>query len=329
MTLKDLHLGANDITVIARVLAMYPVSEFTKKDGSGVGHYRRVNVFDGDGIARVTIWEDNEDAMKLSGITVDTPVRLVSAYVKQGLDGKPALNIGKRGRIEKITDQSLVLRMPSLASLARRVDEIKDGEVVFAVEGVAITDSRRSTFVRRDNGSQGSLTQFEIKGEGERVMRVVVWDGSNLLDVKSGSRVRVTSVRQRKGRQEEAELHGDGGTVIQALGEGTAIEPEARMFKVADLGSRPSGGVDLEVMALSKGSVREVSMKDGSKAKKGEVVLGDDTGEITAVAWDDASKVIGEIKAGEKIRVRGGSVQPSRMGGETLELGSSSKIERL
>ena len=66
-----------------------------------------------------------------------------------------------------------------------------------------------------------------------------------------------------------------------------------------------TGSVDLEVMALSKGSVREVNLKDGSTAKKAEVVLGDDTGEITAVAWDEASKMIGEIQAGEKLLVHG------------------------
>ncbi|MGH9919175.1 MAG: hypothetical protein ACRD6W_09960, partial [Nitrososphaerales archaeon] len=98
LTLKDLHIGANDITVVARVLAIYPVSEFKKKDGSGVGRYRRVNLFDRNGVGRLTIWEDNEEAMKLSGIAVDAPVRVVSAYVKQGLDGKPNLNLGKRGR---------------------------------------------------------------------------------------------------------------------------------------------------------------------------------------------------------------------------------------
>src|ERR1700740_2739422 len=82
LTLKDLHIGANDITVVARVLAIYPIAEFTRKDGSGVGRYRRVNLFDRNGIGRLTIWEDNEEAMNLAGITVDTPVRVVSAYVK-------------------------------------------------------------------------------------------------------------------------------------------------------------------------------------------------------------------------------------------------------
>ncbi len=90
-----------------------------------------------------------------------------------------------------------------------------------------------------------------------------------------------------------------------------------------------SGNVDLEVMALSKGSVREVNLKDGSTAKKGEVVLGDDTGEITAVAWDEASNVIGGIQAGEKLRVHGAVIQVSKMGAETLELSRSSKVERV
>jgi len=335
LTLKDLHIGANDITVVARVLAIYPVAEFKKKDGSGVGRYRRVNLFDRNGIGRLTIWEDNEEAIRLSGIAVDVPVRVVSAYVKQGLDGKPNLNLGKRGRIEAITDSSISSKLASLSALSKQVDQVQEGETVFAVDGLAMTDSKRSTFIRRDDGSNGSLTQFELKGSGDKMTRMVIWDGVDLPEVKAGSRVRVTNLRQKKGRQDEVELHGDSATVIQMLGTGdrsenaeTAHAP--RLVKVADVTKHVvSGNVDLEVMALSKGSVHDVNLKDGSTAKKGEVVLGDDTGEITAVAWDEASNVIGGIQAGEKLRVHGAVIQVSKMGAETLELSRSSKVERL
>ncbi len=336
LTLKDLHIGANDITVVARVLAIYPVSEFKKKDGSGVGRYRRVSLFDRNGIGRLTIWEDNEEAIKLSGVAIDTPVRVVSAYVKQGLDGKPNLNLGKRGRIEVIADASISSKLAQLSSVTKRVDQIQEGESVLAVEGLAVTDSRRSTFVRRDDGSNGSLTQFELKGPDDKTTRVVVWDGTDLPEVKSGSKVRVTNLRQKKGRQGEPELHGDGGTVIQLLDvpEVQRADAEAlrlpRLVKVAEVSKHvATGDVNLEVMALSKGSVREVSLKDGSTAKKGEVVLGDDTGEITTVAWDEASKMIAEIQAGEKLRVYNVTIQVSKMGVETLELRGSSKVERL
>ena len=336
LTLKDLHIGANDITVVARILAIYPVSEFKKKDGSGVGRYRRVNLFDRNGVGKLTIWEDNEEAIKLSGMAVDAPVRVISAYVKQGLDGKPNLNMGKRGRIETITDSSVSSKLASLSELAKQVDAIQDGETVLAVDGVATTDSKRSTFVRRDDGSNGSLTQFELKGPGDKTTRVVIWDGVELPEVKSGSRVRVTNLRQKKGRQGDPELHGDSATVIRMLGgdgderKGLEAAPVSRLVKVAEVAKHATtGSVDLEVMALSKGNVREVNIKDGSTAKKGEVVLGDDTGEITTVAWDDASKMIAEIQVGEKLRVHGATVQVSKMGVETLELGRSSKVERL
>jgi len=330
LTLKDLHVGANDITVVARVLAIYPVSEFKKKDGSGVGRYRRVNLFDRNGVGRMTIWEDNTEAMGLAGVAVDTPVRVVSAYVKQGLDGKPTLNLGKRGRIEIISDASLASKLAQLSTLSKKLEAVQEGESVVAVEGVAASDSRSSTFTRRDDGSTGSLTQFEMSGAGGKTARVVIWDGTSLPMVKSGTRVRVTNLREKKGRQGEAELHGDSATVIEVL-DGAKEAVEAVSFvKVADVAKYVTAGkVSLEVMALSKGTVREVSLKDGSTVKKGEVVLGDDTGEITTVAWDGASKVIGEIKVGEKLRVRGAAVQVSKMGVQTLELRDSTRVERL
>jgi ssDNA-binding replication factor A large subunit len=336
LTLKDLHIGANDITVVARVLGIYPIAEFKKKDGSGVGRYRRVNLFDRNGVGRLTIWEDSEEAIKLSGIAVDAPVRVISAYVKQGLDGKANLNLGKRGRIEAITDSSISSKLASLSTLSKGVDAVQEGEVVLAVDGLAASDSKRSTFVRRDDGSNGSLTQFELKGSRGNTTRVVIWDGGDLPEVKSGSSVRVTNLRHKKGRQGEAELHGDSATVIQLFGDhgdqGKDLEVESvpHLVKVVEVAERAAtGNVTLEVMALSKGSVREVILKDGSTAKKGEVVLGDDTGEITAVAWGEVAKIVGEIQVGEKLRVHDAVIQVSKMGVETLELRSSSKVQRL
>jgi ssDNA-binding replication factor A large subunit len=335
LTLKDLHIGANDITVVARVLAIYPISEFKKKDGSGVGRYRRVNLFDQNGVGRLTVWEDNEEALKLDGITVDAPIRVVSAYVKQGLDGKPNLNLGKRGRIEVIADSTLASKLVSLSTLSKKVDEVKEGESVFAVEGLVVSDSRTSTFVRRDGGSNGTLTQFELRGRGEKATRVVIWDGNGLLQAKSGTVVRVTNLRHKKGLQGEAELHGDTASVIISVDHHGQRDESATLerplVKVIDIIEKrvTAESVNLEVMALSNGSVREVSLRDGSTVKKGEVVLGDDTGEITVVAWKDESGVIGEIQVGEKLSVLGAKMQTSKMGVQTLELRGSSKVDRV
>src|SRR6267143_557253 len=56
--LKDLYVGANDITVVARVFAIYPTNEYERKDGRGRGRYRRIGLFDSDNVAGLTLWDD-------------------------------------------------------------------------------------------------------------------------------------------------------------------------------------------------------------------------------------------------------------------------------
>ena len=318
LTLKDVQVGVSNMTVVARVLAVYPIAEFQRKDGTK-GRYRRVSLFDASATCRLTVWDDNETAIQMEGIGVDAPVRIVSAYVKPGLDGKPNLNLGKFGRIEIVSDPAVISRLPPLSAVARQIADVGSDDVPPAVEGAVASDARTSEFVR-DDGSTGSLTQFDFGDPGKKV-RVVIWNASGIPVVKTGMKVRITNLRNRKGRQGEPELHGDNATVIQVLEE-TRPEPVQRLVKVADA-KKLTGRVNLDVLALSRGSVREVNLKDGSVAKKGEVVVGDDTGEITLVGWRDSSEIIGGIQVGEKLRVQGATIQMSKMGIETLELGST------
>jgi ssDNA-binding replication factor A large subunit len=215
LTLKDLYVGANDITVVARVLAIYPISEFKKKDGRA-GRYRKLVLFDRSGLCRLTIWEDNPDAIKLTDVAVDTPVRVMNGYVRQGLDGRPNLNLGKRGKIEVLRDEKLVSRLAPLASLSTSLDAIEGVQELVAVEGIVLSGSRTSNFTRQD-GSGGSLTQFELGAFSTKgKMRIVVWNAVG-LEAKSGQKVVVTNLRLRKSMNGDRELHGDSGSVVKVL----------------------------------------------------------------------------------------------------------------
>jgi replication factor A1 len=326
LTLKDLYVGANDITIVARVLAVYPISEYKKKDG-GTGRYRRVNLFDRGNIVRLTIWDDNPDAIKLEGVSEDAPIRVSNGYVKQGLDGKPNLNLGRRGRIDVIGEESLIAKMVSLSKLSKKVEEVGDDQNVMALEGVASSNSRSSSFVRED-GSQGSLTQFDVSAEaGKSGTRVVVWNPSAVPEVKAGQNVLVTNLRVKKGNTGEREFHGDTGSVVRIRESGSSADA-VTFTKVNQVRNAP-GRVNLEVMALSKGTSDEVSLKDGTKARKAELVIGDDTGEITIIGWRDAADGLSRIDIGQKIRILGAARQVSRMGIETLQLDDTSKIEKV
>ena len=85
----------------------------------------------------------------------------------------------------------------------------------------------------------------------------------------------------------------------------------------------------VEVIALSHGSVDDVRLKDGSTAKKGELVVGDDTGEMKLVAWRDLSPRVSGIQPGERLRLVGVASKATRMGAWVLQLSNFSVIERL
>ncbi len=398
LTLKDLYIGANDVTVAARVLAVYPVATFKKKDG-GTGKYRRLTLFDGANTVRLTAWEETLEQLEKLGLDADKPVRVANAYVKQGLDGRPTLNLGKRGRIEVLVDEKLVAKLPSISMVAQKLPNITKEEQYISLELVVSTEPRYNEFVRSD-GSEGSLFQFGAARDGGKETRVVIWSPSSRPELKRGQRVRVTNVRARKSNTGEFEIHGDVGSAIL-----TGAPPQRSEFRVAATSSsqsakmvlgvgkdrkvkfievakgvkEPSQGdvigvtpdettegriycrsptsiqlleddsfpsleglalklqevkeedaqIMVEVIALSHGSVDDVQLRDGTTAKKGELVVGDDTGEIKLVGWRDLSGRVSGIQPGERLRLVGVVPKLMKMGGWVLQLSNLSVIERL
>ena len=55
-----------------------------------------MNLFDQGNIARLTIWDDNEEALQLAGISVDMPVRVMNGYVQAGIwTGNPTSTLAR------------------------------------------------------------------------------------------------------------------------------------------------------------------------------------------------------------------------------------------
>ena len=212
MALKDLYIGANDVTVAARVLTVYPVSRYGKKDGSE-GKYRWLVLFDGGPPVRLTVWDEKVDEVEELGAGPDTPVRVVSAYVRQGFDGKPSLNLGKRGRITILPDAESS-GLPPLSDVTEKLTKLEQERTFVALEVIVDSEPRYSEFVRSD-GSQGSLYQFSASGDhGSPKTRVVVWSPTARPELKVGQKVVITNVKCKRSLTGEFEIHGDAGSVI-------------------------------------------------------------------------------------------------------------------
>ena len=399
MAIKDLYIGTNDVTVVARVLAIYPVSTYNRKDG-GMGKYRRLVLFDGHDSVRLTVWDDLAEEIVKSGVAVNAPVRILDGYVKQGLDGKPNLNLGKRGKAEVVTDEKVAAKLVPLSAVTEKLTKITQERQVMALECIVDSEPRYSEFVRSD-GSPGSLFQFGVTGEGGRPeTRVVIWNPSAKPELRKGQKVLVTNVRSRRSLNGEYEIHGDAGSAVipaqktppvelrvaatitapsgmilmavdkngkvwvvekekeaqePPIGAAVSVTPdnesESRLYcrskgsvNVVEGSSVPSletlvtklrdakdeaSNIMVEVIALSHGNAEDVNLKDGTVVKKGELTIGDDTGEMKLVGWRELSgKVVG-IQPGERIRVVGVTPRINKLGMRVLQISSITVVDRL
>lgn len=265
LTIKDLYIGANDVTVLARVLAIYPVSTYKKKDG-GEGKYRRLVLFDGNSSVKLTVWDDKAEEVEKLGVGIDSPVRITSGYVKQGLDGKPNLNLGKRGAIVVVPDDQSSSKLPKLSAVTEKLTKTPQERPFAAVECVVDSEPRYSEFVRSD-GSPGSLFQFGAADvHGRHEARVVIWSPSSRPELRPGQKVVITNVKSKRSSNGEFEVHGDAGSVILQ-----AVKKERVVLRIAAVAGNPSGSILLGLEEGGRIKVVEVG-KDAKKVSRGDLV---------------------------------------------------------
>jgi len=108
--LSKLGEGMDDVNALARIVRIFPATEFEKADRKG----RVMNflIVDETGSVRATAWNDLVEVV--SKLQENSPVRIEGAYTKPGLKGTE-LHLGWRARIEKLSESET--EIPSSAEL--------------------------------------------------------------------------------------------------------------------------------------------------------------------------------------------------------------------
>ncbi|MBI4257832.1 MAG: hypothetical protein HY619_02660, partial [Thaumarchaeota archaeon] len=83
-----------------------------------------------------------------------------------------------------------------------------------------------------------------------------------------------------------------------------------------------------EVIALSRTTVEDIPMKDGTLTKKAELLVGDETGEIKVIAWRDLADTLGNIVPGQRLRLSFLEPRSGRDGAMSLQVRPYSQIHR-
>jgi replication factor A1 len=274
--LKDLYVGAKDITVTGRIMNIYPVHKFTKKDSNEESSTRTLVVYDKDSRVRVKLWDKQVVAPDEMGLQAGDLVKIVKGYVRAGLDGKPILNLGSYSALEAVKDDQG--QIPGLDSIAVGIDDIKETQDSAVVAGVVNSNPRISEFVNQRGEASKSL-QLQISNEANtRTLRVVIWnvDESRVPKVfKTGSKARLVGVRVKQGNPQfgngDFELHGDEGTILEFSG--SQEDVDVMPLRIISVGEETGRGSFVALAADRAGRTLTLTI-DNSLASAGQLEPG-------------------------------------------------------
>ena len=92
--LKDIYVGAKEVTVIGRIMNVYPVYKFTRKESNETAATRTLVIYDKDARVKVKLWDRHVGIPDEMGLQTGDLIKIIKGYVRAGLDGKPIINLG-------------------------------------------------------------------------------------------------------------------------------------------------------------------------------------------------------------------------------------------
>jgi hypothetical protein len=285
MGLKDLYVGAKEISIETRVLNLSPAKQYSRKDGSPF-FLRTMTVYDGDSTASVKLWDEKA---KLPGIEELKPgdlIKIIKAYVKSDLNGSPTINVGSGSNLETTDVQS---KIPSIDSITKDVSSVKENENNLVVTGKIDGIINKMEFTN-SRGLPGKALRLRLKGTDGNSVRIVLWgkdEDSVPKMIFPGAKTILFGVKTKTGNQ-GLEIHGNEATIIQIEGEKEVKPIVTRIISISQNGSGKKMilGVDSKrnMLKITDAAEKIKLFKEGeviesmpSKAFGNSIILDDDS----------------------------------------------------
>ncbi len=245
MGLKDLYVGAKEISLESRVLSLAPPKQYTRKDGSTF-LLRTMTVYDKDSTASVKLWNEKAKLPEIEQLKPGDLVKIIKAYVKSDLNGRPTINVGSGSLIETSLEKS---NIPSIDEITVDVSSVKEGQADLVVSGT-IDGMVNTMEFTNSRGLPGKALRLRLKGNDGNSVRVVLWgqDEGNIPKIISAdAKVRLLGIRSKQGNQ-GLEIHGNESTIIEIEGKQEAKPIVFRVISITklDAGKTMVLGVDKE-----------------------------------------------------------------------------------
>lgn len=227
--IKDLFVGAKDVSIVGRIMNIYPTRKFLRKDTKEEFKNRTLTIYDHESAVRVKLWDDQISLPDEARFRPGELVKISRGYVKSGFDGRPVINLSSGSQIEFLEEENASI--PDIDFITIKVDDVHETRQNVVITGFVGSSPRISQY---DNprGEVTKLLQLQLSNETKtRNLRTVIWnvDESKIPKIfDMNAKVRLIGVRIKQGNPQygtgDFEIHGDEGTAFEFFGTKTDIE---------------------------------------------------------------------------------------------------------
>lgn len=286
--------------VVGRIKGVYPPRTFDRKDGSK-GKFASVILIDKSGEKRLILWDNNaEVAEKI--VKGDTLIAR-NVYGKSGIDNEVELHATSLTNIG--INPEMGLKLPKIKEKPVKIKDLKK-DMAFVDLTCRVSSYYPATEFNRSDGSLGLRASF-IAEDGTSSIRVVLWDEAAKAKLSNGDFVRIENAYTREGMNQELELQlGNKGRIVHT----------DEVIKLPPLESEKDlviSNITPNIPSISTvGRVLQVyKPRAYSKGMMSSLILGDKSGTIRVVLWDEKSEVANELKKGDAIKIRNAYSRPN------------------
>jgi len=330
LSIEKLVSGLNDVTITGRVIVVYPVQTFSRRDLTE-GKVARLLIADKTGTLKTVLWDDKVSLIEDRKIASGQIIRVLHGYVREGLDGKLELHVGTRGDIQISPPDLVESEYPPIYSFVEKISAITGKRKKANILGVVQRVYPVSEF-KRANGTHGKVRRLQLRDETGQIT-VVFWNQrvDELGDVETGNRLRVMNARVKKLVGGLVELHVEKTTQIEKVSEEAEKLPPYELMstkKISDI-KEGEGPFTIEATILTTPTLREVTTSRKEKIKVASFAVTDGTGRINISLWRQLAESAKELSPGTRILLK--NVYAKRGFADQLELTTkaSTKIEIL
>ena len=316
LSIRDLIPSLNDVTVVGRVVAVFPPKTFKANKS---GKVASLLIADENSILRIVLWNDKTEVMESGKVKVGHIIRFSHGYTKEDYSGRVELHVRKRSGIEINPKDVETKDYPTISKFTTKIGEItqrhKNKRV--NISGTVKKLFPIFTFKKRDSSS-GKVERFMFADETGEIP-VVVWNEKvDELEetLRKGVKLQLVNAKVKKTMSKGLEIHVNSQTYVEA------ITLKEEFLKIANLKG------DLKHVNV-KGAVVTIQMLRNVKTSRAELVklavfeVKDETGKIWVSAWRKHADTVSNLKVGDKVIIKNAYVKNGF--GEQLEISTTTK----